>query len=272
MEKKQQFTIRKLLKYWMPECYKEWILERKGEPSDYYSLFWHQHYHQLTSFMLTDRWQRKMFLPRLFELITQIHAEGIVVKKGELRLDDFVVDRENRVLLWNLRDAFMADPERPQDVVNDWSSFYKLICGRSLCPCSMSKDLPLPVFSGKKGKLIVDTGEVRSLIHIDEVNRQKSVEILRETLSVVEINGEMKDFQNSHEVQIEPEDLVQFVEGSSITKVRVKQKECILCLDRVPEGVFVPCGHKACCMNCGPFLAACPICRSPKQMFIKVFE
>lgn len=56
------------------------------------------------------------------------------------------------------------------------------------------------------------------------------------------------------------------------TPIEDEGKNCVVCLESQANGVFVPCGHKVCCMECGAKLTSCPTCRAPKQMFIKVFE
>jgi len=48
--------------------------------------------------------------------------------------------------------------------------------------------------------------------------------------------------------------------------------ECSVCLSAPAEGVFVPCGHKVCCMSCGPSQSLCPICRILSTQFMKIFE
>ena len=50
------------------------------------------------------------------------------------------------------------------------------------------------------------------------------------------------------------------------------KKECAICMENFPNAVFVPCGHKVCCFDCGSQLQSCPICRGPKDNFIRVFE
>ena len=41
-----------------------------------------------------------------------------------------------------------------------------------------------------------------------------------------------------------------------------KERECKICMDREVGVVFVPCGHIACCVECGENFSYCPICRS----------
>lgn len=37
---------------------------------------------------------------------------------------------------------------------------------------------------------------------------------------------------------------------------------CCVCTDKQKVGAFVPCGHLVCCLDCGPALKSCPICRA----------
>ena len=43
--------------------------------------------------------------------------------------------------------------------------------------------------------------------------------------------------------------------------------ECIICMDRKKDAIFLPCGHHCSCMTCAKIIVndhmACPICRSP---------
>lgn len=48
---------------------------------------------------------------------------------------------------------------------------------------------------------------------------------------------------------------------------------CVICCDSPKSTVFVDCGHLATCLACAqnPALKACPICRVPKNKFIRVY-
>lgn len=50
---------------------------------------------------------------------------------------------------------------------------------------------------------------------------------------------------------------------------------CVVCLAEPQTHVIVPCGHKCLCESCAPAIQKmnkCPICQSPLQTIIKVFE
>ncbi len=38
-------------------------------------------------------------------------------------------------------------------------------------------------------------------------------------------------------------------------------EECVVCLYNQKTHAFIPCGHKACCVECVKSLKTCPICR-----------
>jgi len=50
--------------------------------------------------------------------------------------------------------------------------------------------------------------------------------------------------------------------------------ECMICMDRVPTTVFVPCGHFIACGECADMLPnnKCPMCREEFIMKTKVFK
>jgi hypothetical protein len=54
-------------------------------------------------------------------------------------------------------------------------------------------------------------------------------------------------------------------DGKKESEASIEDKSCCVCLDAAPVGVFVPCGHKCCCMACGVQLQMCPFCRGKGQ-------
>jgi len=40
-----------------------------------------------------------------------------------------------------------------------------------------------------------------------------------------------------------------------------EEKECVICLDNLPDVIFLPCGHTCTCDKCGANLKECPLCR-----------
>jgi len=51
-------------------------------------------------------------------------------------------------------------------------------------------------------------------------------------------------------------------EGKKPAAKSVSRRECVVCLDRSVNTVFVPCGHTACCVKCAAQLDRCPVCRA----------
>jgi hypothetical protein len=45
---------------------------------------------------------------------------------------------------------------------------------------------------------------------------------------------------------------------------------CVICMELERELVFSPCGHLACCGECGGYLKLCPICRTPVDDVLQV--
>ena len=50
-----------------------------------------------------------------------------------------------------------------------------------------------------------------------------------------------------------------------------KEKECKICMDKEVGVVFIPCGHIACCVECGESFSHCPICRSEIELKNSIF-
>ena len=48
--------------------------------------------------------------------------------------------------------------------------------------------------------------------------------------------------------------------------------ECVVCFAAARDCVLVPCGHAHVCMQCGGTLASCPMCRSPVERAIRLYE
>ena len=62
-------------------------------------------------------------------------------------------------------------------------------------------------------------------------------------------------------------------DGAAATRVKLvtglprvfEEPECVVCMDRVPQVIFVPCAHFVCCGDCSLALSKCPICSGPIQ-------
>ncbi|XP_078493284.1 zinc finger protein isoform X1 [Ciona intestinalis] len=70
------------------------------------------------------------------------------------------------------------------------------------------------------------------------------------------------------EISIPPD-----VTPSMEARIRELQEErkCKICLDKVADIVFVPCGHLCTCTECAEALRKCPICRSKIERGIKTY-
>jgi len=69
--------------------------------------------------------------------------------------------------------------------------------------------------------------------------------------------------------------IVENVDNESIqTKIDdIKNEQtCKVCLDRISDCVFLPCGHVCCCITCGSALRKCPICRESLEKIVKFYR
>lgn len=64
--------------------------------------------------------------------------------------------------------------------------------------------------------------------------------------------------------------------SGSAPKLEEKGSQCVVCWDAPAEGVCIPCGHLASCMECLSQIKAkdwgCPVCRAPIEQVIRVFS
>ncbi|CAN0180292.1 unnamed protein product [Lampetra fluviatilis] len=51
-----------------------------------------------------------------------------------------------------------------------------------------------------------------------------------------------------------------------------EQAECVVCMERKPETVFLTCGHVCCCAACGTLLTSCPLCRADIQSQVRLYR
>ncbi len=49
-------------------------------------------------------------------------------------------------------------------------------------------------------------------------------------------------------------------------------EECVVCLYNQKTHAFIPCGHKACCVDCVKNFKICPICRKQVKTFIRIYD
>ncbi|KAM6046889.1 E3 ubiquitin-protein ligase LRSAM1 isoform 3-T5 [Theristicus caerulescens] len=51
-----------------------------------------------------------------------------------------------------------------------------------------------------------------------------------------------------------------------------KKSECVVCMEKETQMVFLPCGHVCCCQTCCERLHACPLCRKDITQRIRIFH
>uniref|UniRef100_UPI00358FE397 E3 ubiquitin-protein ligase LRSAM1 isoform X2 n=1 Tax=Myxine glutinosa TaxID=7769 RepID=UPI00358FE397 len=59
---------------------------------------------------------------------------------------------------------------------------------------------------------------------------------------------------------------------TDISSTTLSRSECVVCMDRETELVFLPCGHVCCCMQCAGSLRSCPLCRREVQSTIRLYR
>ncbi|XP_062929903.1 E3 ubiquitin-protein ligase LRSAM1 isoform X1 [Mobula hypostoma] len=50
------------------------------------------------------------------------------------------------------------------------------------------------------------------------------------------------------------------------------QSECVVCMERESQMIFLPCGHVCCCHTCGMELHTCPLCRKEIEQKIRMYR
>ncbi|KFZ69146.1 E3 ubiquitin-protein ligase LRSAM1 [Podiceps cristatus] len=50
------------------------------------------------------------------------------------------------------------------------------------------------------------------------------------------------------------------------------KSECVVCMERETQMIFLPCGHVCCCQNCCERLHTCPLCRKDIAQRIRIFH
>ncbi|XP_053940048.1 E3 ubiquitin-protein ligase LRSAM1 isoform X2 [Cuculus canorus] len=51
-----------------------------------------------------------------------------------------------------------------------------------------------------------------------------------------------------------------------------KKSECVVCMERETQMIFLPCGHVCCCQTCCERLHTCPLCRKDVTQRIRIFH
>ncbi|KAM3660305.1 E3 ubiquitin-protein ligase LRSAM1 isoform 1-T2 [Ammospiza maritima maritima] len=51
-----------------------------------------------------------------------------------------------------------------------------------------------------------------------------------------------------------------------------RHSECVVCMEREPQMIFLPCGHVCCCQGCCERLLSCPLCRQDIAQRVRIFH
>uniref|UniRef100_A0A4W3J196 Leucine rich repeat and sterile alpha motif containing 1 n=1 Tax=Callorhinchus milii TaxID=7868 RepID=A0A4W3J196_CALMI len=57
-----------------------------------------------------------------------------------------------------------------------------------------------------------------------------------------------------------------------VSRAVVAQSECVVCLERESQMIFLPCGHVCCCQPCAVVLRTCPLCRAGIEQKIRMYR
>ncbi|XP_060697267.1 E3 ubiquitin-protein ligase LRSAM1 isoform X2 [Hemiscyllium ocellatum] len=59
---------------------------------------------------------------------------------------------------------------------------------------------------------------------------------------------------------------------AAVSEEVLAQSECVVCLERESQMIFLPCGHVCCCQTCGAELSTCPLCRKDIEQKIRIYR
>ncbi|XP_062411251.1 E3 ubiquitin-protein ligase LRSAM1 [Sardina pilchardus] len=48
--------------------------------------------------------------------------------------------------------------------------------------------------------------------------------------------------------------------------------ECVVCMERASQVIFLPCGHVCCCSECNEALQSCPLCRAAIEQRVRLYH
>ncbi|XP_042193119.1 E3 ubiquitin-protein ligase LRSAM1 [Callorhinchus milii] len=99
------------------------------------------------------------------------------------------------------------------------------------------------------------------------------------TVLPVSAKGSAPEVQPSAPAEIQPsapaEEEGEAGPSSPLLKVSravVAQSECVVCLERESQMIFLPCGHVCCCQPCAVVLRTCPLCRAGIEQKIRMYR
>lgn len=109
----------------------------------------------------------------------------------------------------------------------------------------------------------VTASHLRSSAHVEEewIHRQLAEDRKRQDVKIAEEAVEEKEAVVEKAGEEEEEEDVP------------ERSQCVICMDRRKECIFMPCSHVVTCMTCGTRedLAVCPVCRQKIERRFKVF-
>ncbi|XP_038405231.1 E3 ubiquitin-protein ligase LRSAM1 isoform X4 [Canis lupus familiaris] len=106
-------------------------------------------------------------------------------------------------------------------------------------------------------------------------------EILRKVQELLDAARIQPELLNPHkgevlgalEVPTAPEELPESVSPSAPpAELEVQTSECVVCLEREAQMIFLNCGHVCCCQQCCQPLRTCPLCRQEITQRLQIYH
>ncbi|CAK7292021.1 E3 ubiquitin-protein ligase LRSAM1 [Vulpes lagopus] len=106
-------------------------------------------------------------------------------------------------------------------------------------------------------------------------------EILRKVQELLDAARIQPELLNPHkgevlgalEVPTAPEELPESVSPSAPpAELEVQTTECVVCLEREAQMIFLNCGHVCCCQQCCQPLRTCPLCRQEIMQRLRIYH
>ncbi|XP_060245937.1 E3 ubiquitin-protein ligase LRSAM1 isoform X2 [Meriones unguiculatus] len=95
----------------------------------------------------------------------------------------------------------------------------------------------------------------------------------RDLLDVARVQPELKLPTNEVPGVLEPSAAPESVRPSAPpAELNMPTSECVVCLEREAQMVFLTCGHVCCCQRCCQPLRACPLCRQEIAQCLRIYH
>ncbi|KAG7252572.1 hypothetical protein CRUP_019356, partial [Coryphaenoides rupestris] len=62
------------------------------------------------------------------------------------------------------------------------------------------------------------------------------------------------------------------VTPSAFSSIDVGGSDCVVCMERGSQVIFLPCGHVCCCQVCSGALLNCPLCRGSISQRVRLYQ